>query len=416
MDRDVVSERSVRRVRSAEILAVGSELTLGETRDTNGGEIARALAGAGVSIHRIAAVPDALPLVCGAIAEGLGRSDLVVATGGLGPTPDDLTREAIAEVVGESPTIDPGVERWLRQLFERRRLPFAEANRKQAWLIPSAVSIPNSNGTAPGWWVERPDGRLLLALPGPPREMRAMWRDWVLPRLQARGLGEGRVVRTLRTTGIGESLVVDRLGEAFLRRPNPIVATYARADSVDVRISAVDEATGDGGRSALAVVDEADRTIRAALAGHIWAEGEASWGDVLADVLGRRGWHLAVVEAGTRGALGGLLADVPTLRRSTSHADEAAGAFMDWDALEAVARAAASEAGTGIGLALAAVPEKGDMRAHVALVTQAVRLRRSRLVFLGGPQGRLRAAVFAASVLWHAAIGARPDDPQASAG
>ncbi len=416
MGREVASDGSGRRVRTAEILAVGSELTVGETRDTNGGELARALAGAGVSIHRIAALPDTLPLVCGALAEGLARSDLVVATGGLGPTPDDLTREAIAEVVGESPSIDPGLERWLRQLFERRRLPFAEANRKQAWLIPSAASIPNHNGTAPGWWVERPDGRLLLALPGPPREMRAMWREWVLPRLQARGLGQGRVVRTLRTTGIGESLVVDRLGEAFLRCPNPIVATYARADAVDVRISAVDEAPDDGGRPALAVVDEADRTVRTTLAGHVWAEGEASWGDVLTDVLGRRGWHLAIVEAGTRGALGGLLADVPALRRSTSHSDEAAGAFMDWDALEAVASAAAVEAGAGVGLALAAVPEKGDMRAHVALVTPAVRLRRSRLVFLGGQQGRLRAAVFAASVLWHTAVGARADDLPASAG
>ena len=179
-----------------------------------------------------------------AFADALDEVDLVVSTGGLGPTPDDLTREAVAAAIGETPAIDPELEGWLRGLFDRRGMALPEVNLKQAWLIPSATGIPNANGTAPGWWVDRPDGRVVVLLPGPPREMRPMWTDWALPRLRERGLGDGRIAKTLRTYGIGESSVVERLGEPLFRTPNPVVATYARAEWLDIRISAVDEPDG----------------------------------------------------------------------------------------------------------------------------------------------------------------------------
>src|SRR5712691_9564670 len=143
---------------TAEILSIGTELTVGETDDTNGGDLARDLTAQGVEVVRLTGLPDDLPAVRDAFGAALARADLAISTGGLGPTPDDLTREAIAALVGESPAVDPEIERWLTGLFVRRGLPFPEANRKQAWLIPSATSIPNGNGTAPGWWVERPDG------------------------------------------------------------------------------------------------------------------------------------------------------------------------------------------------------------------------------------------------------------------
>ncbi|HVQ21739.1 MAG TPA: competence/damage-inducible protein A, partial [Candidatus Saccharimonadia bacterium] len=172
-----------RTLASATILAVGTELTTGGTRDTNSGDLARDLTDCGVAIERMIALPDDLEAVTAAITDGLFRTDLVVLTGGLGPTPDDLTREAIAGACGETPAVDPGLEAWLAGLFARRGIPMPAINRKQAWLIPSATSIGNGRGTAPGWWVERPDGRLLVALPGPPMEMQPMWRDDVLPRL-----------------------------------------------------------------------------------------------------------------------------------------------------------------------------------------------------------------------------------------
>ena len=153
-----------RRILTAELLSIGSELTVGETRDTNAGDLARSLTDIGVAVGRIQAMPDELATVRDAIATAAGRADLVVSTGGLGPTPDDLTREAISAVIGEEPAVDPELEAWLRALWSRRGLPFPEMNVKQAWLLPSATALPNPNGTAPGWWVDRPDGGYRAAI------------------------------------------------------------------------------------------------------------------------------------------------------------------------------------------------------------------------------------------------------------
>jgi nicotinamide-nucleotide amidase len=391
-----------RRLRTAEILAVGSELTNGETRDTNGGELAGWLAGAGVLVEGIVSLPDDARLVSDALRRALGRVDLVVTTGGLGPTPDDLTREAIASVVGEQPEVDPELEAWLRAIFERRGIPFPELNGKQAWLIPSATPIPNERGTAPGWWVDRPDGRVLVALPGPPREMRPLWHEWVRPRLEQRGLGDGRVVRTLRTTGIGESQVVERLGEALLRGANPVVATYARADAVDVRVSAVAEAspTGHGARTAAGIVDATVAAVRAALGGHIWAEGETTWAEALTAALAARGWTLATEEVGTQGALVALLAEAAGVR-----SERVLAANMTDDPAEDLqerARAVAAAAGADVGLVLVAVPAGRDTIARIAVATPGGTSRAERLLFLGGTAGRIRAGIAAAAVLLEA--------------
>ena len=165
---------SVRPIRTAELLAIGTELTVGETLDTNSGELARSLVAHGVSVLRVANLPDDLAVVVEALRTALARADLVVTTGGLGPTPDDLTREAVAMVCGEDLVIDEGTLALLRELWARRGQPFPEVNTKQAWRTASATVLANPNGTAPGWWVDRPDGRLIVTLPGPPREMRPL--------------------------------------------------------------------------------------------------------------------------------------------------------------------------------------------------------------------------------------------------
>ncbi|HEY8198413.1 MAG TPA: molybdopterin-binding protein, partial [Candidatus Limnocylindrales bacterium] len=131
-----------RPITTAEILAVGSELLVGETRDTNSGDLARELTDLGVEVTGIALLPDRLDDVASAVAAAARRADLVVTSGGLGPTPDDLTREAIARVLGVVPSIDPGLERWLRDLWASRGLPFPESNLKQAWLVPGAEALP----------------------------------------------------------------------------------------------------------------------------------------------------------------------------------------------------------------------------------------------------------------------------------
>ncbi len=302
-------------IRTAELFAVGTELTTGETRDTNGGELAASLSSEGISVRRIVALPDDLSSVTAHARSAMEAVDLVVLTGGLGPTPDDLTREAVAAALGEEPAVDPTLEAWLRDLFAGRGMPLLDVNLKQAWLIPSATPIPNDQGTAPGWWVDAGEGRVVVLLPGPPREMRPMWQGWVLPRLRRRGLGDGRVVRTLRTYGIGESAVVDRLGDAWLRRSNPVVATYAGPEWLDIRISAVDEATPTGeARSASAIVDATADEVRHRLPQHVWAEGRTSWGELVSESLDASAATLATVEAGTRGQLGLLLADIAASR------------------------------------------------------------------------------------------------------
>lgn len=393
---------SPRPLRTAELLAIGSELTTGETRDTNGGELARSLALEGVAVRRIVALPDQLTSVTAAFAEAFSAVDLVVATGGLGPTPDDLTREAVAAAIGEVPAIDSDQEAWLRALFGRRGIDLPPLNLKQAWLIPSATAIPNPNGTAPGWWVDRPDGRVAVLLPGPPRELRPMWRDWALPRLRERGLGDGRQVRTLRTYGIGESHVAELLGEPMLRAANPVVATYARADWLDVRISAVDEVAPDGrtARPAATLLADAEMTIRTALEGHVRAEGETSWADLVAEAAAKAGVRFAVVEAGTHGALGALLADVPTLERHVSLGSAAARDVATWPA-EDEAMTIARAAGVEVGLALIAQTDGTQtlLRAAVA----APRAGWSRVLdlrlFQHGAHGRFRAGVAAAAFL-----------------
>lgn len=389
-------------IRTAEIVAIGSELTTGETRDTNGGELARVLASAGVSVRRILALPDDLGLVTSTLREALASVDLVVTTGGLGPTPDDLTREALAAAVDEEPRVDEELEAWLRTLFEQRGMHLPEVNLKQAWLIPSATAIPNPNGTAPGWWVDRPDGGVAVLLPGPPREMRPMWSDWVLPRLRAYGLGDGRLARTLRTYGIGESMIVERLGEEMLRRSNPIVATYARSDWLDVRISATDEPAAEGSppRTATEIIDTTEAQVRGILGGHVWAEGETTWADLVTRATRRAAVRLATVEAGTHGTLGALLADVPTLRRAVAHGPEVPPDALA-SRLESAATEAATEATTEAGVALAAWGFEAGTEVRVAVCMPAVALSRTLelRLFQRGQHGRFRAAVAAAAFI-----------------
>jgi nicotinamide-nucleotide amidase len=386
---------ATRRLLTAELLSIGTELTVGETVDTNAGELARTLVAEGVRVVRVTALPDDLDVVANAIRDALGRADLVVTTGGLGPTPDDLTREAIALVCGEVPSPDPEVVAWLRGMWDRRGMPFPEGNIKQAWLIPSATVLPNPNGTAPGWVVDRPDGRVIVTLPGPPREMRPMWTDDALHRLRERGLGRSMVIRILRLTGIGESQVADQLGESLLRAANPIVATYARADAVDVRISAVD----DGDRTAVELVDDTERIVLAAVGDHVWAHGSTSWPEAIAQALAGRAWTLATVERGCGGSVAALLGDLEALRRADvigahgaeDEADEADGL--------ALAEGVRERSGADVALGVIARPRGSDTAVSVAVVTPSVTHRERRLAFQTGPQGRARAALTAAAIL-----------------
>jgi competence/damage-inducible protein CinA-like protein len=407
------SQPSERPLLTAELLSVGSELLVGETLDTNSSELARSLSARGVTVTRVTALPDRLPIVTAAFRSALDRVDLVVSTGGLGPTPDDLTRESIAGACGETPAVDPALEQWLRRLWARRRLPFPEANVKQAWLIPSATALSNPNGTAPGWLVDRPDGRVIVALPGPPREMRPMWRDQALPRLSGRpgGLGQVMVTRTFRLTGIGESQVAEIIGDALLRGEEPEIATYARAEAVDVRISAVDRP----GRRAATVVDDAAAMIQVRLGSHIWATGDTTWSQAIGGLLTERGWDIAVTETGTGGQVGILFGDVPWMLQATTGHGSTPGSTMDEQDRVLVARARATclETGARVGLAVEMHEADTDTDVAVAIVTPTDTTIEHRTVFLGGPIGRTRAALAAAALLREALLRSAASDAAA---
>lgn len=293
-------------VRSAELLAVGTELLLGEIVDTNSAWLAQQLADRSVDVYWSQRVGDNRARIAEAVRQAAARSDLVVVCGGLGPTDDDVTREALADVAGEEPRVDPGLEAELRTRFARFSRTMPERNLKQAWLIPSAEALPNPVGTAPGWLLRlpRPGGgeTIVVALPGPPAEMMPMWLDRVRPLL---AFPTARfVATTFKTFGIGESHVAELLG-AWTQRANPSVATYAKRDGVHVRVAA----KADDDAAARALLAPAAAAVADALGDRVWGtDGDELAERALAAVAARNG-SLALVDLATGGRLAALLSD-----------------------------------------------------------------------------------------------------------
>jgi nicotinamide-nucleotide amidase len=199
------------------------------------------------------------------------------------------------------PVVDPALERELRDWFGGRGLSMPERNRKQAWLIPSARAIPNPNGTAPGWWVHAKE-KEIVAMPGVPREMTAMWEERVEPELASRGAP--LVVRTLKVLGLGESAVEEALSE-LVRSSFPTVATYAKSDGVHVRIAAKD---ADRGRAADAVA-RVERVARERLGEHVWGADDDSLLERIGAGLRRRHWRLALHESASGGAVAAAICE-----------------------------------------------------------------------------------------------------------
>ena len=239
-----------------------------------------------------------------------------------------------------------------------------------------------------------------------------MWADHALPRLRAVGLGADTATRTFRLTGIGESRVAEVLGEELLRTPNPEVATYARVEAVDVRVSAVAVADGPhAGRSALELVDEAAAVVRERLGSHIWAEGDTTWGAAIGGRLRELGWRIAIEEIATGGQIGVLIGDVDwaplVVARRGPEASAAAATAADAaddgpGSLEDRARRIRDEAGVEVGLAVRARDRGDQLAVSVAVVTPATASRETHATFVGGSLGRSRAALTAAAVLFEA--------------
>ncbi len=289
----------------AEIISIGTEILMGEILDTNANYMAQRLPAMGVDLYFMHQIGDNKERLVELIQTARHRSDVVILTGGLGPTEDDVTRDAIAESVGEEAYVVPELEAHLRNFFEQRGGRMPQQNIKQATIIPSGESIPNPRGTAPGWWVER-DGAIIVALPGPPAEMTGMWKQDVAPRLRARSDGGVLISRTLKTTGLGESMLDELLGD-LRHAEDPTVGVYHKADGVHIRLASK-AAHANIARERITPVEQ---QIRSMLGDAIWGADEETFQEAVAGMLRQLGMSIAVMESCTGGLLASTITDVP---------------------------------------------------------------------------------------------------------
>jgi nicotinamide-nucleotide amidase len=291
----------------AEIITSGTELLLGEIADTNTSYIAGQLAGLGINLYYTSTVGDNFERYSGVLKQAWERSDLIITTGGLGPTQGDITREVVSALLGEKMTIDPGLKEELTQFFTRMHIDMPDNNLKQATLIPSAQALHNTAGTAPGWWVEK-EGRTIIVLPGPPREMQTMWQNAVRERLEKKRSAY-IMSRVIKTWGMAEANV-DLLVTPFLKSANPTLAMYANPDGIRLRITA----RADSLKRAEELVAGRERDIRELLKDKIWGIDDDTLERVAAKRLLQKKKTLAVAETFTGGLLARSLSSVMELK------------------------------------------------------------------------------------------------------
>jgi nicotinamide-nucleotide amidase len=361
----------------AQLLSIGSELLAGETVDSNAAFLGRELAHLGMELAGVRQLPDDVSVIASALAEALVSADVVLATGGLGPTHDDLTREGMAMALGEPLDADPQLEAQLRERFDGiGRMPVS--NLRQALRIPSAEVLPNPIGSAPGWWVDR-DRRVTVLMPGVPSEMRRMFAEQVAPRLTERFVLAPVHVRTVKTFGTGESAVAELLGE-LLERPGAGVSAgiYARDDGVHLRFST---------RGDPSTVDALASRASAALGDAVWGHDGDNLAAVALSALGASGASTAASwEADTGGSLLALLS-------GASPSDGAAryvGGLLDVGGAAALPMADAV-----LQLSLLPQDAHGRSRVRVAATGVASLVRREIRIHGSGEQ-RLRRAAYAA--------------------
>ena len=292
-----------------EVLTIGTELLLGYTVDTNAAELGRALAAAGAEITRHTTVADRPEAIRASVAEALDRTGFVITTGGLGPTRDDMTKTVVADLFGKRLLLDERLLANIRARFDRMGRPMPASNRTQAEVPEGAVILPNARGTAPGLWVEDARGRTVVLLPGVPREMQGLLVEEVLPRIVARQGGDRRVVlsRTVRTTGVSESALAERVGPIEPDIAPLTLAYLPSVEGVDLRVTAWGLELEDAAARLTAVVAR----LKVAVGEHGYGEDDADLAAVLLEAL-RRGRHrLAVAESCTGGMLGERITNIP---------------------------------------------------------------------------------------------------------
>ncbi|HEU4763145.1 MAG TPA: competence/damage-inducible protein A [Gemmatimonadales bacterium] len=404
-----------------ELVTIGTELLLGFTVDTNSAFAGQALAARGVRVVRRTSVRDEPHAIRDAVREALARTGVVITTGGLGPTRDDISKKVVADLFDAPLEFNDGL--WAAMVERYRRLGRVpvDSNRSQAEVPRGATILPNRWGSASGLWLEGKPGVAIL-LPGVPLEMRNLMEHEVVPRLAAR-TGNGSVIRSrsLRTAAIAEAVLAERLGEIESDIAPLTLAYLPDTTGVDLRLTAWDLAPADADRRLAAAAE----LIRARAGGHVFGEGNADLAAVLLEALRRSKVRLAVAESCTGGLVGGRITAIPGssdvfLGATVAYANAVKTAQLDVAAelierhgavSEEVARAMARGARERFGAEAAvsvtgiAGPDGGSEAKPVGTVWFGVSVgdheETVRYVFLGGREEiRARAAQMALYLLW----------------
>jgi len=284
---------------TAEIIAIGSELLLGQIQDTNTSYLAARMQEIGLETAFQTMVGDDRNRMNSVIRQALNRSKVIITTGGSGPTEDDLTREVVAEVCGKKLVFHPKLFLLIKSFFDRAGFVMAPNNRKQAYLPAGARLIPNLQGTAPGFILETVTKRIIVVLPGVPREMKKMVQDTVLPFLKKKlGKDQGLIeYQVLKVCGLGESRVDEQIGDLIRESTNPVIGLLASLGEIRIRITA----HGKDKKETQSIIAEMEAKIRERLGTLIFGQGEETLEGVVTGLLDEKKIALALVENFTAG-------------------------------------------------------------------------------------------------------------------
>ncbi len=289
---------------NAELITIGTELLLGQIVDTNAAWIAQRLAAEGVNLFRKQTVGDNQTRAAETIREALNRADIVLTTGGIGPTVDDKTRESIAEATDRQIVRHPELVTRVEKIFARWGRAPGENNLRQADLPEGAEAIPNPVGTAPGVRLELENGKVVMAMPGVPREMKKMMNEQIIPYLRSRGVSAIIKSKVLRTAAVGESSIDEKIAD-LERLENPTVGLAAHTGQVDIRITA--RAATE--KEADVLIDHVAKQVRRRLKGSIFGEDKETLEGVVSQLLNEQNASVTVFETLTEGSIAQLLQD-----------------------------------------------------------------------------------------------------------
>jgi len=349
---------------SAEIITIGTEILLGEIVDTNTRYIARTLRGLGVDIYRTITIGDNVDRIADAIRNSMNRAEIVITTGGLGPTVDDPTRDAVAKAVGVETEFREDLWEQVVAIISRYGRKPSENQKRQAYVPKGAVGITNPVGTAPCFIVET-DRNAVISLPGVPNEMEHILHESIIPYLQKRfDLNEVIKIRILHCSGLGEGTIDEKIGDLETLR-NPTVGLAAHTGVVDIRIAAKAKSEAE----ADAMIAEVEKQARERLGDHIFGVDEDRLEDATLNAVAKRGWTMTAVESG----LDGLLARKIPHTVSLSDLDPAA--------LVAAVRAAQAETQADVALGVAMYME--ERAAEMVLITPQG--EKTHRITYGGP-------------------------------